>query len=57
MYQEKDHTHGPFDATFGRTCVKLSLEEFEDDMDVVDIRDNFLKASGLGAGAREGTNA
>ena len=57
MYQEKRHTHGPLDATFGQTCVKLSLEEFEDDMDVVDILYHFLKTSGLDAGTREGAKA
>ena len=55
--QKKGHTHGPLDATFGQTCVKLSLEEFEDDMDVVDILDHFLKTSGLDAGTREGAKA
>ena len=57
LYPEKGHTHGPLDATFGQTCVKLSLEEFEDDMDVVDILDHFLKTSGLDAGTREGAKA
>ena len=57
MYPEKGHTHGPLGETFGQTCVKLSLEEFEDDMDVVDILDHFLKTSGLDAGTREGAEA
>ena len=43
LYPEKGHTNGPVDATFGQTCVKLYLQEFEDDMDVVDILDHFLK--------------
>ena len=25
LYPEKGHTRGPLDATFGQTCVKLSL--------------------------------
>ena len=37
--------------------MKLYLEEFEDDMDVVDILDHFLKTSGLDAGTREGAKA
>ena len=57
LYPEKGHTHGPLDATFGQTCVKLSLEEFEDDMDVVDILDDFLKTSGLDAGTRAAAKA
>jgi hypothetical protein len=57
MYPEKGHTHGPLDATFGQTCVKLSLEEFEDDMDVVDILDHLLKTSSLDAGTRAGAKA
>ena len=28
LYPEKGHTHGPLDATFGQTCVKLYVEEF-----------------------------
>ena len=32
--------------------VKLSLEEFDDDLDVVSILDRFLKTSGLDAGTR-----
>ena len=58
LYPEKGHTtHGPLDATFGQTCVKLPLEEFENDMDVVDILDDFLKTSGLYAGTREAAKA
>ena len=57
LYPEKGHTHGPLDTTFGQTCVKLSLEEFEDDMDVVDILDDFIKTSGLDAGTREAAKA
>ena len=37
--------------------MKLSLEEFEDDMDVVDILDHFLKTSWLDVGTREGAHA
>ena len=47
LYPERGHSHGPLDATFGQTCVKPSLEEFEDDMDVVDILDHCLNTSGL----------
>ena len=57
LYPEKGHTHGPLDATFGQTCVKLSLEEVEDDMDDFDILDHFLKTSGLDAGTRAGAKA
>ena len=54
LYPEKDHTHRPLDATFGQTCVKLSLEDFEDDMVDVDILNHLMKASGLDAGTLEG---
>ena len=57
LYPEKGHTHGPLDATFGQTCVKLSLEEFMDDMDAVDILDHFLKTSGLDVGTRGAAKA
>ena len=53
LYPEKGHTHGPLDGTFGQMCVKLSLEEFEDDLDVVNILDGFLKTSGLDAATRQ----
>ena len=56
-YPQKGHTHGPLDGVFGQMCVKLSLAEFEDDMDVVNILDNFLKSSGLDTGSREGAQA
>ena len=38
-------------------CVKLSLEEFEDDQDVVNILDDFLRTSGLDAGTRQDARA
>ena len=38
-------------------CVKLSLEEFDDAQDVVDILDNFLKTSGLDEGTRQNAKA
>ena len=53
LYPEKGHTHGPLDGTFGQMCVKLSLEEFQDDLDVVDILEDFLKTSGLDAATRQ----
>ena len=53
LYPEKGHTHGPLDGTFGQMCVKLSLEEFQDDIDVVNILDSFLKTSGLDAATRQ----
>ena len=56
-YPEKGHTHGPLDGVFGQMCVKLSLAEFQDDMDVVSILDNFLKSSGLDTGSKEGAQA
>ena len=46
VYPEQGHTHGPMDGTFGPMCVKLSLEEFHDDLNVVDILDDVLKTSG-----------
>jgi hypothetical protein len=52
-YPQKGHTHGPLDGVFGQMCVKLSLAEFQDDMDVVNILDNFLKSSGLDTGSRK----
>ena len=51
-YPQKGHTHGPLDATFGQACVKLSLDEFDDGMDVVRILDGFLKESGLDVDSR-----
>ena len=57
LYPEKGHTHGPLDGSFGQMCVKLSLEEFDDAQDVVDILDNFLKTSGLDAGTRQNAKA
>ena len=57
LYPEKGHTHGSLDATVGQTCAKLSLAEFEDDMNVVDILDDCLKTSGLDAGTREAAKA
>ena len=53
MYPEKGHTHGPLDDTFGQVCAKLSLQEFQDDLDVVNILDEFLKTSGLDAATRQ----
>jgi hypothetical protein len=57
MSPEKGLTHGPLDATFGQTCVKLSLAVLDDDMDIVDILDHFTQTSGLYAGTREGAKA
>ena len=37
--------------------MKLSLEEFGYDMDVVDILDHFRKTSGLDVGTRVGAKA
>ena len=45
------------DATFGQMCVKLSLEEFNDDLEVVSIFDNFLKTSGLDEATRQDSKA
>ena len=45
------------DATFGQMCVKLSLEEFNDDLEVVSILDNFLKTSGLDEATRQDSKA
>ena len=53
----KCHTHGPLDATFRQTYVKLYLAELEDDTDAVDILDHFLNTSGLDVGTREGAKA
>ena len=44
-------------ATFGQMCVKLSLEEFNDDLEVVSILDNFLKTSGLDEATRQDSKA
>ena len=56
-YPMKGHTHGPLDATFGQMCVKLSLSEFDDDLNVVEILDGFLRESGLDAATRSGSKA
>ena len=45
-YPQKGHTHGPLDGVFGQMCVKLSLAEFQDDMDVVNILDQRPKIIG-----------
>ena len=57
LYPEKGHTHGPRGGTFGQMCVKLSLEEFQDDLDVVDIVEDVLKTSGLDAATRQAAMA
>ena len=57
LYPEKGHTHGPLDGSFGQMCVKLSLAEFDDAQDVVNILDNFLKTSGLDEGTRQNAKA
>ena len=57
LYPQKGHTHGPLDGTFGQMCVKLSLEEFDDDLGVVAILDDFLRTSGLDAGTRQDAKA
>ena len=56
-YPQKGHTHGPLDATFGQACVKLSLAEFHDDLDVVRILDGYLKDYGLDADSRASSKA
>ena len=53
LYPEKGHTHGPPDGTFGQKCVQLPLQEFQDDRDVVDILEEFLKTSGLDDATRQ----
>jgi hypothetical protein len=40
-----------------RHNVKLSLAELEDDMNVMDILDHFMKTSGLHVGTQEGAKA
>ena len=57
MLPEKGHTHGPLDGCFGQMCVKLSLAEFDDDMEVVAILNEFLMLSGLDSGSRDGAQA
>ena len=47
----------PLDGLFGQMCIKLSLSNFEDDMDVAEILDGFLKGSGLDTGTRDGSKA
>ena len=56
-YPQKGHTHGPLDGAFGQMCVKRSLAEFDDDMDIMNILDDFLRTSGLDAGTRGGAKA
>jgi len=56
-YPEKGHTHGPLDGSFGQMVVKLSLEEFDDDMAVVEILQAFLRTSGLDPNTREAAEA
>ena len=55
-FPEKGHTHGPLDGCFEQMCVKLSLAEFDDDMDVVSIPNEFLISSGLD-GVRGGSSS
>ena len=57
LYPQKGHTHGPLDGSFGQMCVKLSLEEFDDDLDVVNILNHFLQTSGLDVGTRQDAKA
>ncbi len=47
----------PWMAFFGQMCVKLSLSNFEDDMDVVEILNGFLKGSGLDTGTKDESHA
>ena len=56
-FNEKGHTHGPLDGSFGQMCVKLSLKEFEDDMEVVEILMAFLRTCGLDPNTREAAKA
>ena len=41
------HTHSGLGATFGQLAVKLSLQEFSTDMEVVDILARFAKELGV----------
>ena len=46
------HTHSGLDATFGQLAVKLSLEEFSTDMEVVDLLARFAKELGVDAASQ-----
>jgi hypothetical protein len=56
-YPVKGHTHYALDGTFGQLCVKLAARTFDDDEDIVEILNGFLKDLGVDAGSREGAVA
>lgn len=56
-YLRKGHTHCDIDGTFGQLTVRLSRQEFDDDLDVVNLLNDFLKDLGIDALARESAKA
>ena len=46
-YLTTGHTHSGIDATFGQIAVKLSHEEPQDDIEVVDLLSKFLAELGI----------
>ena len=56
-FPQKGHTHGPLDGTFGQACVKLANMEFQDDADVVNHLNDFLRDIGIDGGSRDGAKA
>lgn len=57
LYPEKGHSHGPLDATFGHTCVTVSLVELNADIYAVATLGHVLNTSGLVAGTRAAAKA
>lgn len=53
VYPEKGHSHGPLDGVFGQCTVKLGNSEFQDDEEVVDLLQGFLRDGSLEPGSRE----
>lgn len=56
-YPSKGHSHGPLDACFGQTAVKMANEEFDDDEDLVRVLQEFLDDAALDRGCEQDARA
>ncbi|CAK0812887.1 unnamed protein product [Prorocentrum cordatum] len=56
-FPEVGHTHGPLDGAFGWLCVRLSLAEFDDADEVVELLQGFLANLQVDPGSKEGAKA
>ena len=52
-YLTSGHTHSGIDATLGQLASKLSHEELEDDLEVVDLPSNCMAELGIDTHCRE----